>query len=343
MKNISDKYLVYWLRISLFITILMILVGGITRLTQSGLSIPYWKPITGIFPPMNLDDWVIEFDEYKSYPEYKKLNYNMSLNEYKKIYYWEFLHRILGRFIGVLFLFPFIYFYYKKYLNQKLINNLLFLFIMGGFQGFMGWYMVKSGLINNPHVSHYRLSIHLVLAFIIIAGIYKTQLSIIHSNKVRILKSKYFNIFINFIISLFFIQIVYGAFTAGLNAGKSWNTFPLMEGRLFPENLFIFKPIYLNFLEHDKLIQFSHRFLGLLLMIFIYIFSFQIKNINEYLNLKSRNLITIVTCQVFLGIITLISKTPIVLASAHQILAVFLLLQLINIKHFLNYEYYENI
>jgi cytochrome c oxidase assembly protein subunit 15 len=262
----------------------------------------------------------------------------MSLDKYKTIYYWEYLHRMIGRFIGLLFFFPFIYFYYKNYLNKGLIKKLLLLLFLGMIQGFIGWYMVKSGLVDNPHVSHYRLSVHLFLAFIIIGYIYKTKLSLRYRERNKVLNFRYFNRFINIIIVMFFVQIIYGAFTAGLKAADFWNTFPLINGKIVPDNLFVMNPIYLNFIEHNKLIQFIHRYIGLFLLFLIYIYSFQIKDLNMILNLKSRNLIVIVTCQVFLGILTLVSKAPIILASSHQILAIFLLLQLINVKYFLKYK-----
>jgi len=316
----------------------MVAIGGITRLTQSGLSITYWKPITGIFPPISSDQWIDEFNEYKKYPEYKKLNFNMTINEYKKIYFWEYIHRMIGRLIGFLFFVPFIYFYFKNYLKKKIIKKLLFLLFLGSLQAFMGWYMVKSGLVENPHVSHYRLSIHLLLAFIIIGNIYKIELSLKYFIVKKNLNFIYFNRFLNIIIFLFFLQIIYGSFTAGLKAGKIWNTFPLMDGKIIPDNLFVMYPVYLNFLEYDKMIQFMHRSIGLLLMITIYIFSFQIKDLNPILNSKSRMLIALISCQIFLGIITLISKASIILALSHQLLAIFLLLQLINTKHFLKYR-----
>ena len=338
MKIMTDKYIIYWLKISLIIIILMVVVGGSTRLTQSGLSIPYWKPITGIFPPVNSIEWMNEFDEYKKYPEYNKLNFNMTINQYKAIYYWEYIHRILGRLIGLLFFFPFVYFYYKNYLNKKIIKKLLLLLLIGTLQGFMGWYMVKSGLVDNPDVSHYRLSVHLLLAFIIIGNIYKAELSLRYFTKHKILDYIYFNRFINIIIAVFFLQIIYGAFVAGLKAGSFWNTFPLIDGKVVPSNLLVIQPMYLNFLEHDKLIQFIHRYIGLLLLLLIYIYSFQLKDVNFILNSKCKNLVVLVSCQVFLGILTLVSKAPIFLALTHQLLAIFLLLQIISIKHFLNYK-----
>ena len=336
-NNTAIKYVINWLNFSLVIIIIMVVVGAITRLTQSGLSMPDWKPITGIIPPINNEQWKVAFDEYKKFPEFNKVNFNIELSEYKTIYYWEYTHRMLGRFIGLLFLFPFVFFLFKKILNPNLIRRLLYLFMMGAFQGVMGWYMVKSGLVDNPYINHLRLAVHLFIAFIIIAYIYWTKLILTYPDQNN---NNYitYNKFINFIICLFFIQIVYGAFTAGLKAGQNWNTFPLMEGRFIPDGLFFLKPICLNFFENDKMIQFIHRFLGLFLLLLIYLFSFKMKDLPLKYNLRVRSLVTIVSCQVFLGIITLISKVPIVLGVAHQFLAIILLLLLLDIKHSLKYK-----
>jgi len=333
----KTNYVINWLNFSLVVIIVMVVVGAITRLTQSGLSISDWKPITGILPPMNENQWIEKFNHYKEFPEFKKLNYNMTLNDYKTIYFWEYLHRILGRFIGLLFIFPFIYFLIKRLLDKILIKKLLILFLLGIIQGFMGWYMVKSGLVDDPYISHLRLAAHLIIAFMIIGYIYWTKLTITYPHKNDKELEKYNN-FINFIILLFFIQIVYGAFTAGLKIGHYWNTFPLMEGRIIPHGLWSVEPFYSNLVENKKMIQFIHRILGISLLFSIYLFSFKIKDLSLEFNLKGRNLVTAISCQVFLGIITLISKVPIVLAVSHQFLAIVILLLLINTKHSLKYK-----
>jgi len=333
----QNIYLINWLNFSLVVIILMVIIGAITRLTQSGLSISDWRPVMGIFPPLNESQWNEAFDYYKEFPEFKKLNFNMTLNDYKTIYFWEYLHRILGRFIGLLFIFPFVYFLSRKFLNSSLIKNLLLLFSLGVLQGFMGWYMVKSGLVDNPYISHFRLAAHLSIAFIIIAYVYWIKMSIMYPDKNKKSLQRY-NHSINFILFLFFIQIVYGAFTAGLKAGNYWNTFPLMEGQFIPYGLWDLEPAYSNLLNNKKMIQFIHRAIGILLLISIYLFSFKLKDLSLDFNLKGRNLVTAISCQVFLGIVTLISKAPLVLAASHQFLAVIILLLLINTKHSLKYK-----
>ena len=334
-KNIN---IILWLNISLFVLILMVFVGGVTRLTQSGLSMTDWRPITGIFPPANEEQWISEFNKYKEYPEYQNSDMTMTISEYKTIYFWEYLHRILGRFIGLLFIVPFAYFYLKKYLNKNLFKKLIFVFLLGGFQGFLGWYMVKSGLVNNPYISHYRLFVHLLCAFIIIGLVYWIKLDLLFSKEQKIGDFFYFNRLINIAIFLFFMQLMYGAFMAGLKAGKLWNTFPLIEGKIIPNGLFTLEPFYLNFFENHKLIQFIHRYLGLSLMMIIYYISFQLKEIDLKFNLKSKTLVTIVSCQVFLGILTLMSDVSIVLAVSHQILAILLMLKLLDLKHSIGWQ-----
>ena len=334
-KNIN---IILWLNFSLFVLILMVFVGGVTRLTQSGLSMTDWKPITGIFPPTNEEQWISEFNKYKEYPEYQNSDMTMTISEYKTIYFWEYLHRILGRFIGLLFIVPFAYFYLKKYLNKNLIKKLIFVFLLGTFQGFLGWYMVKSGLVNNPYISHYRLFVHLSCAFIIIGLVYWIKLDLLFPKEQKIGDFFYFNRLINIAIFLFFMQLMYGAFMAGLKAGKLWNTFPLIEGKIIPNGLFTLEPFYLNFFENNKLIQFIHRYLGLSLMMIVYYISFQLKEIDLKFNLKSKALVTIVSCQVFLGILTLISEVSIVLAVSHQILAILLMLKLLDLKHSIRWQ-----
>jgi len=338
MQNKSKIYIINWLNFGLIVIILMVIIGGITRLTQSGLSITDWKPVTGIIPPLNKDEWSVAFNEYKKFPEFNNLNFNMTISEYKTIYYWEYFHRLLGRIIGLIFLIPFLYFYYKNYLDSKLIKRLLILFLLGLSQGLMGWYMVKSGLVDDPHISHYRLAAHFLLALIIIAYIYWIKLSLEFSNKMKVENFKYLNNLTNVVLLIFFIQITYGAFSAGLKVGQFWNTFPLIEGKIIPVDILHLKPLCLNFLESPKTIQFIHRYMGVILLISIYFLSFKIKKIGVEFDFKSRCLVTLITCQFFLGIITLISKVPIILGISHQLLAIFLLLLLLNTKHSLKYK-----
>ena len=333
-----ENRVIIWLNVSIGFLFLMIIIGGMTRLTDSGLSMVTWKPITGVFPPIGIEQWEESFNQYKSFPEYKIINYNISLSEYKHIYYWEYLHRLLGRMIGVLFLIPFLYFLYSSYLNKKLIKKLLIVFFMGGFQGFLGWYMVKSGLVDIPHVSHYRLAIHLSMAFFILSYIYNLKLSLIITKLSKDYNYKFYDRFISIILILLFVQIIYGAFNAGLKTVNTVNTFPFYNGLIFPFSNISLSPVWLNFFKNHYGVQFIHRFLGLIIMGLIMIFTYKSNKINNRIKLESQYLIVLVLFQCIVGILTLISNASIVFALLHQFLAILIILFTIKIKHNLKYR-----
>jgi cytochrome c oxidase assembly protein subunit 15 len=316
----------------------MIIIGGMTRLTDSGLSMVTWKPITGVFPPIGIEQWEESFNQYKSFPEYKIINYNISLSEYKHIYYWEYLHRLLGRMIGVLFLIPFLYFLYSSYLNKQLIKKLLIVFFIGGFQGFLGWYMVKSGLVDIPHVSHYRLAIHLSMAFFILSYIYNLKLSLIITKLSKDYNYKFYDRFISIILILLFVQIIYGAFNAGLKTVNTVNTFPFYNDFIFPFSNISLSPVWLNFFKNHYGVQFIHRFLSLIIMVLIMIFTYKSNKINNRIKLESQYLIVLILFQCIVGILTLISNASIVFALLHQFLAILIILFTIKIKHNLKYR-----
>ena len=333
-----ENRVIIWLNVSIGFLFLMIIIGGMTRLTDSGLSMVTWKPITGVFPPIGIEQWEKSFNQYKSFPEYKIINYNISLSEYKHIYYWEYLHRLLGRMIGVLFLIPFLYFLYSSYLNKKLIKKLLIVFFMGGFQGFLGWYMVKSGLVDIPHVSHYRLAIHLSMAFFILSYIYNLKLSLIITKLSKDYNYKFYDRFISIILILLFIQIIYGAFNAGLKTVNTVNTFPFYNDFIFPFSNISLSPVWLNFFKNHYGVQFIHRFLGLIIMGLIMIFTYKSNKINNRIKLESQYLIVLILFQCIVGILTLISNASIVFALLHQFLAILIILFTIKIKHNLKYR-----
>ena len=334
-----DKYIIFWLNISIVVVFLMIFIGGITRLTDSGLSMTDWRPITGVLPPLNESEWQNSFKEYKKFPEYKHYNLNMTLKEYKLIYFWEYLHRMLGRLIGLLFIIPFVFFYFNKYFNKDYLYKFLFLFILGGLQGMMGWYMVKSGLVNNPDISHLRLSVHLSLAIIIISYIYWVKLSLLNSNEVKIKDYSYYNNFINVIIFFVFLQIIYGAFNAGLKAGHFWNEYPLINGHYFPSGILKGDFLY-DFIYNNKMIQVIHRNLALVIIFLISFFSYSIiSNIkNNFIYNNVMYLILIIFLQFILGVLTLISKSSIIFAITHQFLAVLTVMSILKLKHSLRYS-----
>ena len=333
-----ENRVIIWLNVSIGFLFLMIIIGGMTRLTDSGLSMVTWKPITGVFPPIGIEQWEESFNQYKSFPEYKIINYNISLSEYKHIYYWEYLHRLLGRMIGVLFLIPFLYFLYSSYLNKQLIKKLLIVFFIGGFQGFLGWYMVKSGLVDIPHVSHYRLAIHLSMAFFILSYIYNLKLSLIITKLSKDYNYKFYDRFISIILILLFVQIIYGAFNAGLKTVNTVNTFPFYNGLIFPFSNISLSPVWLNFFKNHYGVQFIHRFLGLIIMGLIMIFTYKSNKINNRIKLESQYLIVLILFQCIVGILTLISNASIVFALLHQFLAILIILFTIKIKHNLKYR-----
>ena len=223
------NFFLAWLILSFLLVYLMIIVGGITRLTDSGLSITEWELFSGVLPPMNANEWDNYFSLYKEIPQYKLLNYNMSLSEFKIIFLWEYGHRLLGRIIGVFFLIPLIFFSITKVINKKQLKNFLIIFLLICFQGIVGWYMVKSGLTNDVTVSHYRLSLHLSIAFVIISLIYWNFLNIINNNNIDFFNFSKLSIFFQIFLYLVFFQIILGAFVSGLDAGKLYQNMAINE------------------------------------------------------------------------------------------------------------------
>ncbi len=269
-----NKLFFYWLICSLILVFSIIIVGGLTRLTNSGLSITEWELFKGILPPLNNLEWEIYFNEYKKIPQFKLLNSDMSIEEFKIIFYWEYYHRMLARFIGLFFLIPLIFFYLSKKIDTKYLNVCFVIFTLIVFQGIIGWYMVKSGLINDITVSHYRLSIHLSTAFLIIATIF-WLIKNISSNKSKVFfKFSKENLFFQILILIIFFQIIIGAFVSGLDAGKIYQTWPLMGNNYLPDDLILNN--IRRFLEFDNhsLVQFYHRNLAYLIVIYVLLISF---------------------------------------------------------------------
>ena len=323
-KNI---YVCWWLLLITLLVGLMIVVGGLTRLTDSGLSITKWNLFTGIFPPITLDKWNYTFDLYKQIPEFKLLNSDMTLNEFKVIYMWEYVHRLLGRIIGLCYIIPLLYFTFNKFLKKKDIFSFYLIFLLICFQGFIGWYMVKSGLSERTDVSHYRLSLHLTIAFIILIFLIWNFLSFKHSD----CKKNKFRLPINLpliFIFLVILQISFGAFVSGLDAGKIYQTWPMMNYSYYPDDA-SFKDLFsINSLEMPSMVQFIHRNLAyFIFLVFLLIFFIVFKN-SEYSQLRKTILVIFFTLllQIFLGILTILSGAQIYLASMHQIGSIFLIL-----------------
>ena len=335
---IHDKKINYlffnWLTICLISVFLIILVGGLTRLTNSGLSITEWELFRGIMPPLNENTWNEYFELYKEIPQFKLINFNMNLAEFKIIFYWEYFHRILGRFIGIFFLIPLLYFHFTKKIKRDYILTCYIIFFLIVVQGIIGWYMVKSGLVNDVTVSHYRLSLHLSTALIIISSIFWLIINIKNNTHKGFFNVAKKNIIFQILFFLILLQVILGAFVSGLDAGKIYQTWPLMGHSLVPNDL-IFKNFnnFFDFNNHS-LVQFYHRNLAYLITIYIfilgiYIYKKKIKKIYYSFNL----MIFFLIIQVILGVLTLLSGLNIYLASAHQIGSVLLILGSINLYY----------
>jgi len=331
----DNKKVIYWLFTGCALIFIMVVVGGITRLTHSGLSMPDYKLISGTIPPINDQQWQEAFELYKQYPEYQKLNSNISLTEFKGIFFWEWLHRVIGRAIGLVFIIPFLYFLITRQLNKSTIKKTIILLILGGFQGFLGWYMVKSGLVDRPDVSHYRLAAHLTTAFVTFAFTLWVALDLIFPIKQTINKT-YRNL-IRIGLAILFIQIIYGAFVAGLDAGFIHNHWPMMsEGKLMHETVLTEKtPVYKNFIEGRSGVQFVHRILAFIVVISVVIIYIKGKKIavsNHQLN-GLNSLLILVGIQSLLGVLTILLQVPLWLGIAHQIGAFLLLSSMIFTLH----------
>ena len=323
----DNKKVIYWLFTGCVLIFIMVVVGGITRLTHSGLSIPDYKLISGTIPPINDQQWQEAFELYKQYPEYQKLNSNITLTEFKGIFFWEWLHRFIGRFIGLVFIIPFLYFIITRQLDKSTIKKTIILLILGGFQGFLGWYMVKSGLVDRPDVSHYRLAAHLTTAFVTFAFTLWIALDLIFPIKKTINKT-YRNL-IRIGLAILFIHIIYGAFVAGLDAGFIHNHWPMMsEGKFMHETVLIEKtPVYKNFIEGRSGVQFIHRILAFFVVISVVIIYIKGKKIaisNHQLN-GLNSLLILVGVQSLLGVLAILLQVPLWLGIAHQIGAFLLL------------------
>ena len=315
-----NNQLSIWL-IAMFIIIsIMIVVGGLTRLTDSGLSITEWQLFSGLLPPLNQNDWILYFNLYKEIPEFKLQNFNMTLQEFKVIFWWEWAHRFLGRLIGLCYLIPLIYFSFKVKISK--ILDLYFIFFLICFQGFIGWYMVSSGLVDRVDVSHFRLSIHLLIAFLI--------LSLIFWNYLKYQNYKYISDGINSIIPFIFLvliltQIVIGAFVSGMDAGKIYNSWPLMGGTYFPNDNKIENLFKLSAFSDPSLVQFIHRNLAYVIGFFYVLIFFKVyKNKINKLYRSVNILGFFIILQIILGIFTIILGAQIYIAAVHQVSSIFL-------------------
>ena len=309
-----------WLFAVLAMLFAMVVLGGVTRLTQSGLSMVEWHPVSGWLPPISDTEWQETFRNYQQFPEFRKLNFTMGLAEFKKIFWLEYMHRLWGRLIGIAFFVPLVYFVARRRVDWRLGTKLGVLFVLGGLQGVLGWYMVKSGLVERPDVSQYRLSAHLGAALVIYGYMLWVALGVLFPKPEtppgrRILWRSSLAV-----VALVFVTVLSGAFVAGTDAGFAYNTFPLMAGQWVPDGLFDIDPLYLNFFENITTIQFDHRLLAEAL--FVVIAAFWLMARGAALTARARHavngLAAMAVVQIALGITTLLLVVPVALAAAHQ-------------------------
>ena len=315
MNSHINLQLKIWLFLLLSLIILIIFVGGLTRLTDSGLSITTWELFSGFLPPLTNDNWIDYFNLYKAIPEYREQNTHMTLSEFKVIFWWEWAHRQLGRLIGLIVLLPLIYFTFKN--GLWILKRYGIIFLLVCFQGFLGWYMVSSGLVDRIDVSHYRLSIHLVTAFII--------LSIVFWNFLKLTTIKINHISINlysikFFLFLLFVQLIIGAFVSGMDAGTVYNTWPLMGSSYFPNDSKFIDFLDITFFDNPSIIQFIHRNLAyVIVIVYLYLLIFVFRDTNKIFRKPIILIGLSLFLQVFLGVLTILSGVKIIYASLHQL------------------------
>ena len=327
-----------WLFACCALVFVMVVVGGVTRLTHSGLSITEWQPIVGTVPPISAQDWQVAFDKYRATPEYQQVNKGMALAEFKGIFWWEYVHRLLGRVIGLAFLVPFLWFLARRQIPAGYGAKLAGIFVLGGLQGAMGWYMVKSGLVDDPRVSQFRLVTHLGLAIIIFAAMFWVAMSLLaprrdvafdaHARSVRR--------WAGFVVALVFVQILSGGLVAGIRAGFAYNTFPLMNGHVIPPEIMMIEPWWRNFFYNMATVQFDHRVLAWLLALAVPVLWWKVTRSPASASragTAAHRLLVMLAAQIALGILTLIHVVPLPLAVMHQAGAVLLMAAALNVAH----------
>ncbi len=329
-----NSQLKLWMITLLLLIVIIILVGGLTRLTDSGLSITSWELFIGSLPPLTNDKWIEYFDLYKTIPEYKEQNFNMTLNEFKIIFWWEWAHRQLGRLIGLTVLVPMIYFTIKN--GFWILKEYSIIFFLVCFQGFIGWYMVSSGLIDRVDVSHYRLSLHLVTAFIILSIVFWKYLNLTEI-KINQINFKFNSV--KFFLLLLFLQLIIGAFVSGMDAGKIYNTWPLMGSSYFPDDSIITDFFNLSVFDDQSLVQFIHRNLAYLIVIlYFYILYLVLKNGNANLRTPIFIIGIFLLFQIFLGVLTILSGVKMLYASLHQINSILIILSTLYFLYIVKYQ-----
>ena len=332
-QRLYDRQVASWLLVCAAIIFGMILLGGVTRLTNSGLSMVEWKPLVGVVPPLTERAWQETFEKYQQFPEYQKINMGMDLDGFKSIFWFEYLHRVLGRLIGVAFLLPLLYFAFKSRIRPGLMPQLVVLFFLGGMQGLLGWYMVKSGLVHDPHVSQYRLTAHLGLAVAIYAYMLWLAFDLFYAGQES--SGERYARFSLILIALVFLMILSGGLVAGTRAGYAYNTWPLMGVTFIPEGLYAQNPAWMAAFEDITTIQFNHRMFAYLLFVVINVFAVLLWRHVRRARLAAVLLVLALLVQVILGISTLLLNVPVAIAAAHQGGAVLLLSAVLFTSHVL--------
>lgn len=331
MQSTANNAVVAWLGVVCATVMAMVVVGGVTRLTGSGLSMVDWQPILGILPPMNEAEWNAAFDAYRQFPEYREINRGMSLEAFKGIFFWEYAHRVLGRLIGVLFFIPLVVFWLSGKIESRYKLPLLGGLILGGLQGLLGWYMVKSGLIDVPRVSHYRLTAHLSLAMFILCYLFWLALSIaeVPRHQVGITLRR---VLLAFTVVLV-VQIIYGGFTAGMDAGYGYNTWPLMNGQWAADAVFFMEPLWINLLESGATVQFVHRWVAVVVVVLALAVWVLARRECAQIRWGAALLLASVLIQFAIGVLTLIHVVPVSLGTIHQGWATVLLLAVVHLLY----------
>jgi len=322
MDRNKQKTVAAWLLVCCGLIFVMVVLGGVTRLTHSGLSIVEWEPLVGTVPPLTDHDWQTLFEKYRRTPEYQQVNKGMNLDAFKGIFWVEYFHRLLGRLIGIVFLVPLVYFWLRGHLDRRLGLQLAGIFLLGAVQGALGWYMVASGLINEPRVSHFRLTAHLLLAFLIYAAILWVALGQIWprgeeragASPAPLRRMAWC------VAGLVFAMVVTGGLVAGIRAGKAYNTFPLMNGHLVPPEILMLDPWYMNFFNNMATVQFDHRLFAWTLAILVPLLWIKVmrSNVSRRARLLTHALLAVLAVQISLGISTLLLAVPVALGAAHQ-------------------------
>ncbi len=310
-----------WLLVYAALVAAMVVVGGITRLTHSGLSIAEWQPLVGALPPLSEGDWQALFDKYRETPQYRVVNRGMSLDEFKGIFWWEYVHRLLGRAIGLAFIVPLAWFWWRGRVDRALGWKLLGVFALGGLQGALGWYMVASGLVDEPRVSHLRLAAHLGLAFLILGALLWIAYDLLLPARLGAARGAVQPVRLaTAVAGLVFVQVLAGGLVAGIRAGQAYNTFPLMNGHLVPPETFMLEPWWLNFFNNMATVQLDHRLLAWLLLVLVLRLWLRVRRsgASRAARLGADVLLGLVALQFGLGVATLLAVVPVGLAAAHQ-------------------------